>query len=715
MLAASSFEADLAECLESDEMIAEALNRSVSLRDYSVQVDEELAFVEAESVREYVAQSGTVALLEEKMRVCDEGFGIIQDIVSTFSKQLGGVADEVRKVGERSKNTSRKVANRVAAERVLSDYLRRLVLPSDAEAVVDTADVLDATFVSYAALVDARLDELGREPRDRLAVKDAVAGEETKRRLEGLKVRIVQRSRDEILSTILNVRTGDRESLERRNGPLRTYGGPLLHFLEKRFTPASLELRGAYIEASSRALHTLLKAYNDELYKHELPLANRHDLVSVQESSVRSVVTSRVSLAKRGDAFSLGDRESVLANLDAPALRVSLLKKNGVFSARAIGKATGAAPKQKTLFPCEELFRSSLKRFRDACASEKSVVDNLFGADADGVFCAVVQKSSTTTVDRLEARTKDGHDIVGLALIARLLKMARDDSCVSKLMPLASFYDACEDVVWTRIRSLVAANIESARKANPHSSAPSANKALISYPHFVTRRFAELAATVVALFPENHGEDDANVRTLRRDVTETLRDEFLALLARLSREYFADSATKERVVFLANNYDQVVTVLDERSCENSQLRTFFDVLLARQREAYVDATLDEGISSLVEFVKKTERHFSSNNGNHANLSSVVDPDYVQTLARDFSNAWEPLLAKINKDVIASFSNFKNGTQVLKMCFTQLLLYYTRFQEIVKKTWRRAPPPIVSELVTTATILSEIKKYTRSYD
>ncbi|CAN0517450.1 unnamed protein product, partial [Scytosiphon promiscuus] len=45
--------------------------------------------------------------------------------------------------------------------------------------------------------------------------------------------------------------------------------------------------------------------------------------------------------------------------------------------------------------------------------------------------------------------------------------------------------------------------------------------------------------------------------------------------------------------------------------------------------------------------------------------------------------------------------------------TQLLLYYTRFQEIIRKSWRR-PPSFSKDLVSTSAILKEIKNYSRSY-
>ena len=57
-------------------------------------------------------------------------------------------------------------------------------------------------------------------------------------------------------------------------------------------------------------------------------------------------------------------------------------------------------------------------------------------------------------------------------------------------------------------------------------------------------------------------------------------------------------------------------------------------------------------------------------------------------------------------------HFVNGVEVLKQVLTQLLLYYTRFQEIVRKG--AGDVPFAADLVPTATILDEIKKYSRIF-
>lgn len=69
-------------------------------------------------------------------------------------------------------------------------------------------------------------------------------------------------------------------------------------------------------------------------------------------------------------------------------------------------------------------------------------------------------------------------------------------------------------------------------------------------------------------------------------------------------------------------------------------------------------------------------------------------------------------------VHVGFSSVDSGGVKIRHFFpsqvlTQLLLYYTRFQEIIRKSWRR-PPAFTKDLVSTSAILKEIKTYSRSY-
>ena len=65
------------------------------------------------------------------------------------------------------------------------------------------------------------------------------------------------------------------------------------------------------------------------------------------------------------------------------------------------------------------------------------------------------------------------------------------------------------------------------------------------------------------------------------------------------------------------------------------------------------------------------------------------------------------------DVLASFTNFVNGMEILKQVLTQLLLYYSRFQDIIRKAWKR-PPAFTKDIIPTSVILNEIARYSRSF-
>ena len=70
-----------------------------------------------------------------------------------------------------------------------------------------------------------------------------------------------------------------------------------------------------------------------------------------------------------------------------------------------------------------------------------------------------------------------------------------------------------------------------------------------------------------------------------------------------------------------------------------------------------------------------------------------------------------LICFVVRSVLKHFTNFNNGMDILKQVLTQLLMYYSRFQDIIKTCWSR-PQPFSKDIVTTASILKEIKKYSR---
>jgi hypothetical protein len=180
-----------------------------------------------------------------------------------------------------------------------------------------------------------------------------------------------------------------------------------------------------------------------------------------------------------------------------------------------------------------------------------------------------------------------------------------------------------------------------------------------------------------------------------------IMEETVLLLERLADEH---STAKKRNVFLINNYDQIICIFQERRVAGKEFNHFVELLMA-QRELFVEEELLHGFSKMIAFVQQTEAHMATSSG-----QVDVNAEVVAMLVREFASSWKENIEIINRNVLSYFSNFRNGMEILKQVLTQLLLYYTRFQDIIRKVWRKKPPAFCHDLVSTTVILAEIKKY-----
>ena len=189
---------------------------------------------------------------------------------------------------------------------------------------------------------------------------------------------------------------------------------------------------------------------------------------------------------------------------------------------------------------------------------------------------------------------------------------------------------------------------------------------------------------------------------------ENLLEETVLLLERLAEVH---STNKKKSIFLINNYDQILCIFQERRVAGKEVNRFAELLM-QQRELFVEEELLQGFSKMIAFVQQTEMQFARS---AAGQEKKVDVNQavVEGLVREFATSWKQHIELINRNVLSYFSNFRNGMEILKQVLTQLLLYYTRFQDIIRKVYRGKPPAFSKDLVSTTVILAEIKKYALS--
>ena len=192
------------------------------------------------------------------------------------------------------------------------------------------------------------------------------------------------------------------------------------------------------------------------------------------------------------------------------------------------------------------------------------------------------------------------------------------------------------------------------------------------------------------------------------------------LIQRLAEEVHGTQNKKRITVFLINNLDTCVGIFQERRLGQSREHLRLSEQLVLYREQFVEVELLTYFSKMIAFVQQTEAYLvaqqhqqqGGSGSSTTNLPSYdnVNLAVVEALAMDFATQWKTAMEQINREILSYFSNFRNGMEILKHCLTQLLLYYTRFQDIIRKVWKKTPPTVAKDLVATNVILAEIKKY-----
>lgn len=141
------------------------------------------------------------------------------------------------------------------------------------------------------------------------------------------------------------------------------------------------------------------------------------------------------------------------------------------------------------------------------------------------------------------------------------------------------------------------------------------------------------------------------------------------------------------------SYTHLTQETHSRAIENEV--NYFKQLLSLQTSAFVDEQLKPYFGTMIQCVQKPD--------------TCSIPDLERTSSH-FAQTWRQSLRSINASVIQYFSNFKNGTSVLHAVLAQLIVYYTKFLDILEKRG------ILARLhpVGVQTVMVEIKMFRSTF-
>ncbi|XP_015690866.1 vacuolar protein sorting-associated protein 52 A isoform X1 [Oryza brachyantha] len=671
---------ELEDCKD-DEEVANILANGIKLRDYTKGVENNIRQIELDSIQDYIGESENLVSLHDQIHDCDNILSQMETLLTGFQTEIGSISSEIKVLQEKSMDMGLKLKNRKAAECKLSKFVEDIIVPPRMiDIIVDGEPIPDAPTggINHCLKVNDEymktLETLSRKIKFIEAdamVKSSKALKDVQPEVERLRQKAVSKIFEFVIQKFYALRKPKTNIQILQQSVLLKYKYTIV-FLKEHAKEIYTEVRAAYIDTMNKVLSAHFRAYIQALEKLQLDIATSTDLLGVETRSTGFLFTiGKEPLKSRSSVFALGERINILKEIDQPALIPHIAE----------------AKSQK--YPYEVLFRSLQKLLIDTATSEYLFSDDFFGEESlfNDIFAGPIQ----VVDEHFNAVLLNCYDAIGIMLMIRIIHQHQLIMFKRRIPCLDSYLDKVNLSLWPRFKMVFDLHLNSLRNAN--------FKTLWEddvHPHYVMRRYAEFTASLVHLNVEyGDGQLDLNLERLRMAIED--------LLVKLAKMF---PKPKLQTVFLINNYDLTISILKEAGTEGGKAQLHFEEILKSNIAIYVEELLLEHFSDLIKFVKARPSEDTATSSDKASVSDV------EPLVKDFASRWKAAIELMHKDVITSFSNFLCGMEILKAALTQLLLYYTRLTECVKRI--NGGSALNKDLVSISSILYEIKKYSRTF-
>eukprot|EP01018_Ginkgo_biloba_P025458 Gb_30516 [translate_table: standard] len=657
---------ELEDC-QSDEVVANILAKGTELREYTKGVEENVRQVELESIQDYINESDNLVSLHAQIRECDSILSEMESLLGGFQVEIGSISSEIKTLQEKSMGMGLKLKNRRVTELKLARFIEDIVVsPKMVDTIVDGE--VNEEYVRTLQMLSKKLKfvEVDSMAKTSAALKDVEP------ELERLRQKAVSKGSEFIVQKLYALKKPKTNIQILQQNVLLKYKY-IVVFLKEHGKEVYNEVHSAYIDTMNKVLGAHFRAYIQALEKLQLDIATANDLIGVDTRSTGLFSRARDPLKNRSAVFALGDRISILKEIDQPALIPHIAEASGM------------------KYPYEVLFRSLHKLLMDTATSEYLFCNNFFGEDA--IFYELFSGPFMVIDEHFNAILPNFFDAIGLMLMIRITHQHQLIMSRRRVPCLDSYLDKVNIALWPRFKMVFDMHLSSLRNANVRMLWEDD-----VHPHYVMRRYAEFTASLLQL-NVNYGDGqlELNLERLRAAV-----DDLLVKLARMF------SKPKQQTIFLINNYDMILAVLKEAGTEGGKTQLQFEELLKSNTTVFVEELLLEHFNDLIRFVK-TRAAGEETSSTSERPVTVAD---VEPLVKDFAIRWKGTIELMHKDVITSFSNFLCGMEILRAALTQLLLYYTRLSDCIKRI--AGGSVLNKDLVSISSIMYEIRKYSRTF-
>ncbi|CAO0801830.1 unnamed protein product [Mucor circinelloides] len=517
---------------QEDEIVSQALENEMDLREYAKQIAQEKTSVQRNLENNYIEHVQSFVDLHAEIQTCDEVLGRMEELLSVFQSDLGNISGEIQTLQEQSTFMSVKLRNRKTVESRLGKALQGMVIPPDVIKKITEGDV-DELWLEYLLTINKQMRFVKANQHRPIKALRNVGPE-----LEKLRLKAAATIRDFFVSRIQLLCVPNANIQIMQQSVFLKYK-ELHFFVLERHHEAAREVRQSYMNSLRWYFQNHFERYSKGLLKLQTVSADKTDLIGVEENNRKGGLfgTSKVALKDKTNLFALGDRSDTLRIQDPGVILVHVAE----------------AKEQKYQF--EQLFRSFNLTLIDNASSEYLFIYEFFSRDpktaadtAKLIFQFIFEPTEKVGMNFTKAYVENCYDAVGLLLCIRINTQLALELQRRRVPALEGYTNATNMLLWPRFQYVMSLHVESLKRMFNSKSVMSAVKDI--HPHYITRRYSEFAASLLVL---NDGYDDA---ILSKSVHK-LRDEFEAVLSRMSHEF---PESPRRIAFLINNYDLIVSV-----------------------------------------------------------------------------------------------------------------------------------------------------------
>lgn len=651
---------------KNDQEVANILASGIKLREYTKGVENNIRQIELDSIQDYIKESENLVSLHDQICDCDNILLQMETVLTGFQTEIGSISSEIKVLQEKSMDMGLKLKNRKAAESKLSKFVEDIIVPPRMIDIIVDGEVNDE-YMKTLETLSKKIKFIDADPM----VKSSKALKDVQPEIERLRQKAVSKIFEFVIQKFYALRKPKTNIQILQQSVLLKYKYTI-NFLKEHAKEIYAEVRAAYIDTMNKVLSAHFRAYIQALEKLQMDIATSTDLLGVETRSTGFIFSiGKEPLKTRPSVFALGERINILKEIDQPALIPHIAE----------------AKSQK--YSYEVLFRSLQKLLIDTATSEYLFTDDFFGEES--IFHDIFAGPIQVVDEHFNTVLLNCYDAIGIMLMIRIIHQHQLIMFKRRIPCLDSYLDKVNMSLWPRFKMVFDLHLNSLRNANI--------KTLWEddvHPHYVTRRYAEFTASLVHLNAEHgDGQLDLNLERLRMAIED--------LLVKLAKMF---AKPKLQTVFLINNYDLTISILKEAGTEGGKAQQHFEEVLKSNIAIYVEELLLEQFSSLIRFVKSRPADETAANSEKASIAEV------EPLVKDFASRYKAAIELMHYDVITSFSNFLCGMEILRATLAQLLLYYTRLSECVKRI--NGGSALNKDLVSISSILFEIKKYSRTF-